>query len=165
MCRWLALSFLAERYQKKMKDKGEEPAKTDAQGIPFRCIMLIAFCNVGFFGTAIIIAGMDGMDRSGLWAPVFLGVMIVMLVAQIKVLSGGGWRNVVDRLKKERTGKSDDVERQTKDVINSPMQDDNGIEMIGIYKRFQKTKSQTALNLASTGPISVPLSLAEVCGE
>ena len=57
--------------------------------------MLIAFCNVGFFGTAAIIAGMD-VDRDeksgGIWTPVFLGVMVVMLVTQIMVLGGGGWR-------------------------------------------------------------------------
>ena len=134
MCRWLALSFLAERYEKKLKDKGEEPVKTDAQGIPFRCIMLNVFCNVGFFSTAAIIAGMDvdkDENSGGLWTPVFLGVMIVMLVTQIIVLGGGGWRNIVDRLKKERTEKSrEDVQDKKQQEVNSPMQDGGeGIEM------------------------------------
>lgn len=53
LCRWLALFFLAERFEE--KTKGEE-VKTDAEGIPFRCIVLVVFCNIGFFGTAAILA-------------------------------------------------------------------------------------------------------------
>ena len=49
--RWLALSFLAERYEKKTEGKD---VKTDAQSIPFRCIVLVVICNVGFFGTAAL---------------------------------------------------------------------------------------------------------------
>ncbi|GMH48450.1 hypothetical protein TL16_g00291 [Triparma laevis f. inornata] len=34
--RWLALSFLAERYEKKMEERGEDESETDAQGIQVR---------------------------------------------------------------------------------------------------------------------------------
>ena len=34
--RWLALSFLAERFEEKVKERGAQVIKTDAQGIPFR---------------------------------------------------------------------------------------------------------------------------------
>ena len=92
MCRWLTLSFLAERYEKKMKQKGQEPAKTDAQGIPFRCIMLIVFCNFGFFSTAAIISGVDVEEDEkggGAWTPVFLCLMIISLITQMVLLSKG----------------------------------------------------------------------------
>ncbi|GMH80680.1 hypothetical protein TL16_g08648 [Triparma laevis f. inornata] len=49
--RWLALSFLAGRYEK--KTEGED-VKTDAQSIPSRCIVLVVICNVGFFGSAAL---------------------------------------------------------------------------------------------------------------
>lgn len=34
--RWLALSFLAERFEEKVKERGAQVIKTDAQGISFR---------------------------------------------------------------------------------------------------------------------------------
>ena len=86
--RWLALSFLAERYNK--ITEGKNNVKTDAQGIPFRCIVLVVFCNVGFFATAALLAGFHLDFDDGLLIGVFLVVMVVALVLQILVLSGGG---------------------------------------------------------------------------
>ena len=36
LLRWLALSFLAERFEEKVKERGAQAIKTDAQGISFR---------------------------------------------------------------------------------------------------------------------------------
>ncbi|GMH50697.1 hypothetical protein TrLO_g9562 [Triparma laevis f. longispina] len=84
--RWLALSFLAKRYQKKMEERGEQESETDAQGIPFRCIVLVVICNFGFFATLALLAGVTVGEEEkggGGWTVVFSAVMIVALVSQI----------------------------------------------------------------------------------
>ncbi|GMH74141.1 hypothetical protein TL16_g06381 [Triparma laevis f. inornata] len=126
--RWLALSFLAERYKKKTEGK---EVKTDAQSIPFRCIvLLVVICNIGFFGTAALMAGVNvGEDErgGGVWTIVFLAVMVGALWSQIAVLSnrGGGCGNFFVRIEvKEEGGGKDE------NVVSSPMQDDgDGIEL------------------------------------
>ncbi|GMH57353.1 hypothetical protein TL16_g02354 [Triparma laevis f. inornata] len=83
LLRWIALSFLAERYEKTTEGK---EVKTDAQGIPFRCIVLVVFCNFDFFSTAALLAGVtveEDEDGGGAWTPVFLSVMIIALVCQM----------------------------------------------------------------------------------
>ena len=74
--------------------------KTDAQGIPFRCIILIVICNIGFFGTATLLAGFNASDDSsgGYLTIVFLVVMVLLLVTYILILS----RNDRARLRKDR---------------------------------------------------------------
>jgi len=45
------------------QEKGEiEFRKTDAQGIPFRCILLVVFFVLGFFATPALITGFQNRD-------------------------------------------------------------------------------------------------------
>ena len=81
--RWLALSFLAERHEKKTEGK---EVKLDAQSIPFRCIVLLVICNVGFFRTAAILAAVNLKEEEkggGTLTVVFLVVMVLDLWSQI----------------------------------------------------------------------------------
>lgn len=67
--------------------------QTDAQGISFGCIILVVICNVGFFDSAAILAGVNvgGEEKGGgLWTEVFLVGMVIALGTQIAVLSWGG---------------------------------------------------------------------------
>ncbi|GMI14789.1 hypothetical protein TrVE_jg8997 [Triparma verrucosa] len=97
-----ALSFLAERFEEKVKERGTQVIKTDAQGIPFRCIVLVVICNVGFFGAAAIIAGInveEGEAGGGPWTSLFLAGMVLSLTSHFAVLnSGSGWRDVIGRV-------------------------------------------------------------------
>ena len=80
--RWLTLSYLAERFENKLKERGEPQVKTDAQGVPFRCVLLVAFSSALFVGfTAIwhwarVLIGED-TDGGGKGTPIFLAVMVV----------------------------------------------------------------------------------------
>ncbi|GMH85666.1 hypothetical protein TrST_g3624 [Triparma strigata] len=97
-----ALSFLAERFEEKVKERGAQVIKTDAQGILFRCIVLVVICNVGFFGAAAIIAGInveEGEAGGGPWTSLFLAGMVLSLTSHFAVLnSGSGWRDVIGRV-------------------------------------------------------------------
>ncbi|GMI07066.1 hypothetical protein TrLO_g3413 [Triparma laevis f. longispina] len=96
-----------------------------------RCIvLLVVICNIGFFGTAALMAGVNvGEDErgGGVWTIVFLAVMVGALWSQIAVLSnrGGGCGNFFVRIEvKEEGGGKDE------NVVSSPMQDDgDGIEL------------------------------------
>ncbi|GMH74462.1 hypothetical protein TrLO_g15840 [Triparma laevis f. longispina] len=117
--RWLALSFLVERFEKKTEGKA---VKTDAQSIPFRCIVLVVICNVSFFGTAAILAGVTVGEEEkggGVWTVLVLAVMVGALWSQIAVLSNREVGNFFVKTEvKDRGGKTDG------DVVSSPMQDE-----------------------------------------
>jgi uncharacterized membrane protein len=107
LCRLLALSFLAKRFMEKRRAHGEDAIATDAQGIPFRCVILVVICNIGFFGTAASISGLDkvgsvGGNQKG-WALAFLVVMVVSLSAYMMYLAKGELR----RIKKRKDSESD----------------------------------------------------------
>lgn len=89
ICRWLALSFLAERFEQKRKARGEEEITTDAQGIPFRCIILVVIYNIGFFATALLLAG---INVEGVWSTLlFLSIMGGSLVSYMVYLAKMDW--------------------------------------------------------------------------
>ena len=66
---------------------------TEEQGVPFRCIVLVVACNVGFFGSAALMTEVDvatSDDETGVWlALVFWVVMVLVLTAQMVVLWSG----------------------------------------------------------------------------
>ncbi|GMH70451.1 hypothetical protein TL16_g05412 [Triparma laevis f. inornata] len=101
LCRWLAISFLAERFDKKRNTELLPEIKTDAQGIPFRSIVMVVICNIVFFATAALLSGIDiglGLgdaewrangesEISGGTTLAMLAVMIVSLVSYMAYLA------------------------------------------------------------------------------
>lgn len=94
LCRWLALSFLAERFDKKRKARGEDQIKTDAQGIPFRCIVLVVICNVGFFATAALLSGISVEGEGGGIMLSFLLIISISLISYMTYLAKSDYRRV-----------------------------------------------------------------------
>lgn len=118
-CGWLALSFLAERFENRRKRRGEEEIKTDAQGVPFRCIVLVVCTNIGFFGSfciggsaAILLrikgAGSESEDENmGGLPALFLATMILSLSLYMTYLY--------------RTDKRVKKERESEKILNEPL--------------------------------------------
>ena len=94
LCRWLALSFLAERFNEKKKLKGEDSIRTDAQSIPFRCIVLVVICNIGFFSTAAILSGISVDGDNGGTTFAFLAAMAIMLISYMTYLAKSDYMRV-----------------------------------------------------------------------
>ncbi|GMI26253.1 hypothetical protein TeGR_g351 [Tetraparma gracilis] len=78
LARWLTLSYLAERWRRKEDEGGG--LVTDAQGLPFRCVVLVVVCVLAFFGTAAVLSGVGG--EASAWTWVGLGAMAGLLGAQ-----------------------------------------------------------------------------------
>jgi len=92
-CRLFALAYFVHIWELQQK-KGEiEYRKTDAQGIPFRCILLVVFFVLGFFATPALITGFQNRDDEegdgglvyGLVAASFL--LLIGLVVAMKWLT------------------------------------------------------------------------------
>ncbi|GMI01124.1 hypothetical protein TrLO_g3832 [Triparma laevis f. longispina] len=101
--RWLALNFLAERFENKRKERGEGEIKTDAQGMPFRCIILVVICSVYFVGSSVSWHWTHLLEHpeegeSTAWTPIILITIVVALTTQINDLGvKGSWRNLIGR--------------------------------------------------------------------
>ena len=64
-CRSFTLAYFVHIWELR-QEKGEiEFRKTDAQGIPIRCIMLVVFFVLGFFVTPALITGYHNRDEKG----------------------------------------------------------------------------------------------------
>ena len=91
LVRWLTISYLAERW--KRKEEESERVVTDAQGLPFRCVVLVVACVITFFGTATVLSVErrggefvgEGVSR---WTLVTLGIMAALLIAQMSRIAG-----------------------------------------------------------------------------
>ncbi|GMI01481.1 hypothetical protein TrLO_g4932 [Triparma laevis f. longispina] len=139
LCWWLAFSFIAERWEAKSEERaknGQAEIKSDAQGIPFRCIVLVVVCNMGFIAAASLLAQVDSdEDKVTGWPVVLLVVMLVSLCSQMIYLGCG------DRLRRFGVswGKPEEVgdvggvgaDNSTTGVVCSPMQDGAGDEEDG----------------------------------
>jgi hypothetical protein len=74
------MSYLAERWRRKEEEGGRGGLVTDAQGLPFRCVVLVVVCVLAFFGTAAVLSGVGG--KASAWTWVGLGAMAGVLGAQ-----------------------------------------------------------------------------------
>ena len=79
--------MLAERWDEKVRAEGRREMVTDAQGLPFRCVVLLVFCSMAFFGMAALIGGIGSSSSEGKVAGVyvFFGV-IAMLILEVLYL-------------------------------------------------------------------------------
>ena len=89
--RAITLSYLVELWGARAKRGEVEMKTTDAQGIPFRCVGLVVFTTLGFFGTAAIVSGLNvesgGGGGLGLYTLLTLGVCSIILVLQLWMLN------------------------------------------------------------------------------
>ena len=82
----LVLSLLAERWDEKVKCEGKQHTVSEAQGLPFRCVVLLVFCSMAFFGVEALVGGIaSGYDRHKEGVFVFFGV-VAMLILEVLYL-------------------------------------------------------------------------------
>jgi len=64
-CQSFALAYLVHVWELRQEQGEIEFRKSDAQGIPFRCILLVVFFTLGFFSMPALITGYQNRDEKG----------------------------------------------------------------------------------------------------
>ena len=92
---------------------------TDAQGLPFRCVVLVVVCVLCFFGTAVLLSGIS-IDEGSIsaWTLTGLGAMMAMLGGQIFQLT----RKTIRKGMRKRQGR---LHEPLIDVIESGQEEGN----------------------------------------
>ena len=110
-CRSFALAYFVHVWELR-REKGEiEFRKTDAQGIPIRCIMLVVFFLLGFFATPALIAGFqnsDGKKSNGGLVYGLVAASFVLLIGQVVAMD---W--ISSKTRTENNSDNDSVANDT----------------------------------------------------
>jgi hypothetical protein len=126
--RAFALSFLVKMWNDRVKSGELEARKTDAQGIPFRCIISVAAATVMFFSSAAIVSGVaaagDDDGSSPTYVFVTLGVCALLLLLQMSALDARKvYKKCIEQLRAARSKVPEDSDSGDGDGLDEPLLD------------------------------------------